>query len=140
VPRSRDLAIDSLHCEGPGAFVPKIHTPPGESGRTDKGWSKVEWSCGGLSAMAREGIEPPTRGFSGRQDPVLENHREPLGLVYQRVTMPNPAIQDHPDTHTSTEFRYDSGTGTHKDKRGRPYLADPMITATIPASAPGCQA
>ena len=28
-----------------------------------------EW-CGGLSAMAREGIEPPTRGFSGRQRPI----------------------------------------------------------------------
>ncbi len=38
--------------------------------------------------MAREGIEPPTRGFSGRRMLIHQNHREPLELAQQQVRRP----------------------------------------------------
>jgi hypothetical protein len=64
--------------------------------------------------MAREGIEPPTRGFSGRPRPIRRELRRTIRHLPARPYGRSIAAQRRPEPSKNAEFRYYSGTGSAK--------------------------
>jgi hypothetical protein len=93
--------------------------------------------------VAREGIEPPTRGFSGRQEQIRWDRGERLDIFQRGLTVFSMVAQHRPEPSRNAEFRYYSGTKSGKRNpanlhgAGLRLPAWPCVARALPVLALG---